>query len=149
MAVNLGGAALKKAWRQSGLTAGDAFVWSTNLYFGATGYSRARQEGHGVPGSVIKGTLDAVLIDTIGFKTYFPLLAARGLPGAATKGVEALGKHARDMSSRRANRPFQNNTFVDTEQNYTMRQAGMAMAEQSKYNLQHSMLGNEAQHLHR
>ena len=40
--------------------------------------------------------------------------------------------------------PFANATFVDTKQAYTMRQAGMQLAEASKYNLQQSLLGNEA-----
>ena len=46
----------------------------------------------------------------------------------------------------RANRniPFSNATFVDTKQAYTMRQAGMQLAQASKYNLQQAMLGNEA-----
>ena len=44
--------------------------------------------------------------------------------------------------------PFYNATFNDTQQAYTMRQAGMQLAENSKYNLQQSLMGNEAAMLH-
>ena len=148
-ARNLSAAAMRKAWKGSGLTGSDAFIWGTNALWFGSGYSRAKKEGHGTTSSVLRGVLEATLIDVVGWKAYFPLMAARGLPGAATSGFEGLARQSRQMEAASRNKPFQESTFIDTQQNYTMRQAGMALAQESKYNLQHAMLGTEAQHLHR
>ena len=45
--------------------------------------------------------------------------------------------------------PFSNSTFIDTQQTYTMRQAGMNLAKQSKYNIQQAMMGDEARMTYR
>ena len=45
--------------------------------------------------------------------------------------------------------PFRNYTFVDGPQIATMRQAGLALARRSKYELQQTVMGNEARYLHR
>ena len=54
---------------------------------------------------------------------------------------------SRSMNRGAINAPFSNATFVDTQQAYTMRQAGMQMAQASRYNLQQTLLGNEAQYM--
>lgn len=141
----------KKTAEKAGfsLNAGTALFWGSNAYFTASGYAQARREGYGQATSLVKGLTDAVLIDIIGWKAYLPLMAVNALPSAATSGLETLGRHARNIASERYSVPFQGNTFVDTKQTYTMRQTGMQLAQRSRYNLQHAMLGNEAQHLHR
>ena len=45
--------------------------------------------------------------------------------------------------------PFNAHTFVDGQQIYTMRQAGMALAQKAKYQVQAAQMGNEAQFMHR
>ena len=42
---------------------------------------------------------------------------------------------------------FAHAQFNDTEQAYTMRQAGMAIAKRSRYNINQAMLGNEAKYM--
>ena len=39
--------------------------------------------------------------------------------------------------------------FMDTQQLATMRQSGMEMAKMANYNLQQTLMGNEATYLHR
>jgi hypothetical protein len=39
--------------------------------------------------------------------------------------------------------------FMDTQQLATMRQSGMEMAKMAQYNLQQTLMGNEATYLHR
>ena len=46
-------------------------------------------------------------------------------------------------------KPFANSTFVDTQQTYTMRQAGMNLARQGQYAMQQAMLGDEARMTYR
>ena len=44
---------------------------------------------------------------------------------------------------------FSGAQFADNQQLATMRQSGMEMAKMSQYNLQQTLMGNEANHLHR
>jgi hypothetical protein len=69
------------------------------------------------------------------------------LPEAAVNGYEALGKLTRQMNQQGKQVPFVNAGFHDYNQAFTMRQAGMQMAQASQYNLQQSLMGNEAAYL--
>ena len=125
-----------------------AFV-GMNTFFAARGYSEARKQGYGVPGSIGRGVVDALLIDVLGFKTYIGMNLATGVPKAAVSGYESLTRQSRDMARMNLNRPFQHATHVDNQHIYTMRQAGMAQAQHARHNLQHALMGQEAKFLHR
>lgn len=116
---------------------------------GVMGYSQARAEGASVPGAIAQGTVDAFLIDLIGWPAYIGGSVLMGAPSMAVGGYEHMSAKAREMEMAGRAKPFQGNTFVDNEQIYTMRQAGMAMMDQSKQNLKQAILGSEAQSLHR
>jgi len=116
--------------------------------FGVMDYKIAREEGRSVPGSVIRATATGIMPEIMGLPAFLGMQAAMAIPSGAIKTYEGLGQRARSMSRQSQNIPFDNSQFVDTQQAYTMRQAGMKMAQASKYNLQQSMLGNEAQMLH-
>jgi hypothetical protein len=116
---------------------------------GTMGYSHARDEGHGVIGSMAKGATDAFLIDLIGWKMYIGGAALMAAPKMIASGYESLNTQAKDMSRAGSAAPFSGNTFVDSEQVYTMRQAGMEMMGQSSHNVKTAVLGNEAQMMHR
>lgn len=116
---------------------------------GVMGYSEARNEGHGVVGSLAKGATDAFLIDLIGWKAYIGGSLLMGVPKLAAQGYESMSMKAREMSRAGSQSPFAGNTFVDSEQIYTMRQAGMSMIEQSRMSTKTALLGNEAQFMHR
>ncbi|MGL4878003.1 hypothetical protein [Paraclostridium dentum] len=78
-----------------------------------------------------------------------PVSLAKAAPGAIIAGAEGLQKVTRQMNSTTRVQTFGESYFQDTQQLATMRQAGMEMAKMSQYNLQQSIMGNEAQHMHR
>lgn len=131
------------------ISKGDVISLGLDAHAGIGGYSGARKEGRGKASSLLQGVTDAFLVNVVGPKLYYGAMIATAAPKFAVKQAENINMQARSMSRSGMNKPFINSTFVDNEQVYTMRQAGMAMAQQSKYNLQHAMLGNEAKYLHR
>lgn len=129
---------LRKNWLNIGLGA----------YSGVSSYNEARQQGQSNLGAIAKGVADGALIDIIGWKLYFGGAALISAPKMAVGAYENLAQKSRSMEMSN-HAPFIGNSFVDTEQTYTMRQAGMQMAEQSQFNTKRALLGNEAQYLHR
>jgi hypothetical protein len=73
--------------------------------------------------------------------------ALSAAPQAAAKAARFYGQWNRHLSQMAKQQAFQNASFSDTEQAYTMRQAGMAIAQRSRYNTQQAMLGNEAKYM--
>lgn len=138
----------KSAFKKMG-GLGTAVSLGVNAYIGINSYSEAKREGSSTIGAAAKTVADIALSEVIGWPVYLGAKALIGAPGFIVRGYESMARTARSMSATSNNIPFANATFVDTQQIYTMRQAGMALAQQSKYNLQHAMLGNEAQYLHR
>jgi hypothetical protein len=67
----------------------------------------------------------------------------------AIKGTELLYKENRKMNSAANSQVFGGAQFQDTQQLATMRQSGMEMAKMAQYNLQQTLMGNEASYLHR
>lgn len=124
------------------------WVASNTLGFGM-GYRGARNEGASVPGAMGRGIVDALLIDIVGPKIYFGGMLATGIPKAAVRGYESVTHRQRQLGRMSLNRPFQDSNFIDNEQIYTMRQAGVAMGQNSRANVQHAMFGQEAAHFHR
>jgi hypothetical protein len=118
-----------------------------NTYFGVSTYKDERAQGNGVLGSTARAVGEAVIGDVLG-PAYLGTMAVTALPRVGVKAWEAVNTQARSMTYRSRNVPFQNAVFNDTPQAYTMRQAGMQLAKASKYNLQQTMMGNEAQFLH-
>lgn len=104
----------------------------------------AKREGYSTTQALMKGIGTNVAIDVIGLPSYLGYKALVGTPKAAIRGYEKLTSSARQLSSYSANKPFQTANFVDTQQAFTMRQAGMKLAQASKYNIQQATLGNEA-----
>jgi len=118
-------------------------------YFGHSAYNEARQDGKGVVSSAAHAATEMVLPMVLGGWGYMGYLAVTELPGAAVSGVESFNTYSRQLAKQGQNVPFGNATFIDTEQAYTMRQAGMALAQQSKYNVQQALIGSEAKSMHR
>lgn len=119
-------------------------------YTAFSGYKEAREEGHGRLSSAAHAATDLILPEFLGWKTHLALGAASFLPKAAVQGMQTVAQLGREYErSVRDQSPFRSNTFVDSQQIYTMRQAGVALAEQSKYSLQQTLIGNEARYMHR
>ena len=119
-------------------------------YLGYSSYREHRDEGKTRLSSAAHAAYDLILPEFLGWKAHAFLTAATALPKMAIESGVNLSQTARQYEQAvRDQSPFQNNTFVDSQQIYTMRQAGMALAEQSKYALQQTLIGNEARYMHR
>lgn len=115
--------------------------------FGVMDYNQNRAEGKSKVRSAAGALGEWAMFETLGFLPYMGLQAATAAPGLIGGAVNSMEQRTRMMSKQSVNKPFQNSTFVDTQQAYTMRQAGMQLAQNSKYNLQQTMMGNEAQYM--
>ena len=119
-----------------------------NIGFAVSDYKDARRQGHGVISSVARAGTQFAMGELLGI--YYPLLmGAQALPGAIVKGSELLYKENRKMNSAANQQVFGGVQFQDTQQLATMRQSGMEMAKMAQYNLQQTLMGQEATHLHR
>ena len=125
---------------------------TSTLFFGINAfttlqdYKQARQEGNGIIGSAASAGLNYVKYSTLGW-TALGVDLAGAVPGMAVGAVEGISKKQRNMNRQARRIPFNNSTFNDNQRAFTMRQAGMQLAKNSQYNLQQSLMGNEANYL--
>lgn len=114
---------------------------------GISTFNQSRESGNDVVSSAAKAGFNVMLTESVGFLPYVGIQLA----GAAGKGVvqggQQLNRMARDMQRQSVPSIFRDANFMDTQANYTMRQAGMKLAEASKFNLQQSIMGNEARYI--
>lgn len=129
---------------------GGWFNVAASVASGYYDYSTKRDEGAGVLSSTASAATEFALSEMLGFWGYIGYTGMTMLGDLGLAAVETLDaksrQHQRDMKN---NVLFRNHTFVDAPQLYTMRQAGMALARQAKYNSELTTLGNEARYLHR
>ena len=116
--------------------------------FAISDYKTAREEGKGVVRSALKAGVQFAEGEILG-AAMIPIGLAKAAPMMAIKGVETAQTMTRQMNSVQRLQTFGNTTFQDTQQLATMRQSGMELAKMSQYNLQQSIMGNEAQYMHR
>lgn len=109
-------------------------------------YESAREQGKGRLASLAKAGTEFALGEMMGL-WYLPYQAIKAAPSAVVGGLEGMAKMQRSMNKTSRQMPFGNSTFKDYSQAMTMRQAGMQMAQASRYNLQQAIMGNEAQYL--
>ena len=116
---------------------------------GAIGdYKTARREGHGVVSSTVRAGAKFAIDEALGMWAL-PVALVKTVPGLAIKGADMLYKENRRMNSAANFQVFGGAQFMDTQQLATMRQSGMEMAKMANYNLQQTLMGNEATYLHR
>lgn len=127
---------------------GSAISTGVNGYFAYSTFSDARENGDSFGSSIMQGGRDLALGYVLGPGAYIALDLAKELPGAITSGAETMGQMGRSMARTNLNTPFTNAQFTDSQQAFTMRQAGMQAAQKSKYALNQAILGNEARYLH-
>ena len=119
-----------------------------NAAFTISDYKDARDSGKGVVGSAVKaGALFAAGEVLQG--AMFPVMLASSIPKMAVGAIETTQKMTRQMNNMQRIQTFGESYFQDTQQLATMRQAGMELAKMSQYNLQQSIMGNEAQYMHK
>ena len=112
-------------------------------------YKDARRKGHGVISSGLRAAGSFVLGEVLGWKGQLALMAVKAIPSATIKGTQMLYQENRRMNSAANQQVFGGSQFHDTQQLATMRQSGMEMAKMAQYNLQQTLMGNEATYLHR
>lgn len=128
------------------LKLGSAIGIGMNSLFAISDYKDAREQGSSRIGSVARSAGSFALYEALGWWTL-PFQLAPEIPKAAVNGYEALGRLTRQMNQQSKQVPFVNSSFNDYNQAFTMRQAGMKMAEASRYKLQQTLMGNEAAYL--
>jgi hypothetical protein len=122
-------------------------VGPMNIAMGIGSYASAKNEGKSTIGSIGDAVAQTALFDVAPvLMMTAPII--EGLPKVAVGVGEKVAQMQRSMSMMSINKPFQNATFADNQQAYTMRQAGMKLAQASKYNLQQTLMGNEASYMH-
>jgi Sec-independent protein translocase protein TatA len=124
-----------------------AFNAGLSAWAGIDSYQTAREEGGSKLGAAAGAVVDAALPFVLGAPAYAAYFAATELPELAVTASDAMGTYQRNMAKASSNRAFVNAHFDDTQQAFTMRQAGMAIAQRSKYNMQQAMMGNEARYM--
>lgn len=116
---------------------------------GVMSYNDARAEGKGVAASAAEATFITAAFSMIGIKPALVLgagyLGYQGVKAGVQTGMENSKIYGRAGTAS----PFSQGTFVDTEQSYTMRQAGMTMMQQNAMNTKKAVMGNEAMYMHR
>lgn len=128
-------------------TSGLAFT-GLNLFYAYNTYDEERKNGRTVFGSAIRASADFALGEVLGMK-YMALQAAEAAPKMVVKGFEGVNKLTREKNNMARHEAFGYASFQDTQQLATMRQSGMEMAKMANYNLQQTLMGNEAKYLHR
>lgn len=141
-AVNVGNPYLKQVF--SGRNLGAVL----NLGFAISDYNQARNAGDGVIKAGAKAGAQFVAGEMLG-GWMMPVMLAKQVPTMAISAIEGTQKITRQMNSTGRIQTFGEAEFRDTQQLATMRQAGMELAKMSQYNLQQSIMGNEAQYMHR
>ena len=118
-------------------------------YSALDSYQTSREEGKGVVSSMAVAGMDFALPYMLGGWGYAAYTAATELPGFAIEAYSALDSRRRQLARDTSGAAFASAHFNDSQMAYTMRQAGMNIAERSKYNINQAMLGNEAKYMKR
>ena len=112
-------------------------------------YSSRREEGDSALSAAFGAAAEQGLAMATGFKGYMAFELLRN-SGVIVDALESLSAQRRAYyANEQYQAPFRTNTFVDNEQLYTMRQAGMELSKQTKYRQVAAMMGNEARYMHR
>ena len=140
----LGGKSIGSAvWNHKGKIAGAGAAG----IFGKMEYDDYREQGEGKVASAIGAVADVALPFLMGGPAYMGYLAVTELPGLAVSAVDSFDQYRRKIGREMHGHAFQNDSFNDNQQVHTMRQAGMAIAQRSRYNTKQAMIGNEAKYM--
>lgn len=125
---------------------GAAVGMAINGAFAYGDYKTARENGSSRLGAGVQAASSFAMGEILGM-WMLPFSLAPSIPGAVVGAVEGIGKMQRQMNKDARRLPFANAQFNDYQQAFTMRQAGMQLAQNSQYNLQQTLMGNEASYL--
>ena len=138
-----------KGLQGKGLTPGNVISIGMSAMAAVNTYKEKRSEGKGVASSAIRAASSAVVAEMLGMPGQLALAAAQTVPAAIMGAGEHLYQENRRMNSAANYAPLGGATFEDNQQLATMRQSGMELAKMAQYNLEQTLMGAEAKHLHR
>ena len=137
-----------KGWSGKGLTLKNAVTVGFSAKAAVDKYKEARAEGKSAGSAAIRAGASAVAAEVLGPLGSTALMAAQVAPKIAVEGANALYSEYRRMNSASNFVPLGGVNFQDSQELATMRQSGMELAKMSQYNLEQSLMGAEAKHLH-
>lgn len=144
----LQGTDMDASMRRGTLGTVDKIMTGVNILGAIGDYKSYRRQGDNVISAGVKTAAKFAIDEALGLWTI-PIAIVKNVPGAIIKGADMLYKENRKMNSAAGQQIFGNAQFLDTQQLATMRQSGMEMAKMSQYNLQQTLMGQEATYLHR
>ena len=112
-------------------------------------YKDSRKEGRSAISSAARAGADFAASQLMGAPLYMGLSLAKAAPKAIVSGGLALQNQVRQMNTASRFRVFGDASFQDNDKLATMRQSGMEMAKMANYNLEQTLMGNEARYMHR
>lgn len=124
------------------------FSVGMNAGFGVMSYDDSVSQGESSTYAAMGAIADIAIPTVVGGWVYAGMQVAAAVPGALVNGYE-MSRDVGNSIARGDSMTFSNAQFQDSEQAQTMRQAGMSAIQQSKYNQQLCVLGNEAKYMHR
>ena len=147
-AEGLQGTDMDASMRRGTLGTIDKVMTGVNILGAIGDYKSYRRRGDNVISAGVKTAAKFAIDEALGLWAI-PIALVKNVPGAIIKGADMLYKENRKMNSAAGQQIFGDAQFLDTQQLATMRQSGMEMAKMSQYNLQQTLMGNEATYLHR
>ena len=138
-----------KGWSGKGLTLKNAVTVGFSAKAAVDKYKEARAEGKSAGSAAIRAGASAVAAEVLGPLGSTALMAAQVAPKIVSEGANALYTEYRRMNSASNFVPLGGVNFQDSQELATMRQSGMELAKMAQYNLEQSLMGAEAKHLHR
>lgn len=132
-----------------GMTLGKAVTIGLAAKTAVDKYKESKAEGKSTGSSLIRAGGAAVVGEILGPGGYAALTIGQAVPKLIVNGADALYKESRRMNSVSNITPLGGVSFQDSQELATMRQSGMELAKMSQYNLEQSLMGAEAKHLHR
>ena len=138
-----------KGWAGKKLTVKNAITVGFSAKAAVDKYKESRAEGKSAGSAAIRAGASAVAAEVLGPLGSTALMAAQVAPKIAAEGANALYTEYRRMNSASNFVPLGGVNFQDSQELATMRQSGMELAKMAQYNLEQSLMGAEAKHLHR
>lgn len=126
---------------------GNAFNLGMGVWAAASTFQDEKEQGSSTLSAAASAGMDLALPMMMSAKGYIGLQLVKEAPELLYNGWKAGMQYRHNLWKQNRNNAFNNAKFDDTQQTYTMRQAGMAIAQRSRYNTQQAMLGNEAKYM--
>ena len=138
-----------KGLEGKGFTIGKAINVGFTAKMAVDKYKESKAEGKSTGSALVRAVGAAAVAEVLGPTAQIGLDVAKAVPKAVIGGADMLYKENRRMNSAANFIPLGGVNFQDSQELATMRQSGMELAKMSQYNLEQTLMGAEAKHLHR